>query len=338
MKHSKLILSVIGISVATIVVAAAIVSAVLLTKCYKGEERTYVYLTPDVPKDSVCAHLQEVGVRTTGFNLLSKMVGYKVRPGRYAVECGDNIMTLFRRLRNGQQEPINLTIPSVRTLDRLASFLGEHLMIDSIAFEQAFTDSAFCARLGYTHETLPALFIPNTYQVYWTISIDEFMSRMQREYKTFWNKEREQKATALNLTHEEISTLASIIDEETANNGEKPMVAGMYIKRLEVGMPLQADPTVKFALGDFSLRRIWGRHLTVDSPYNTYKNEGLPPGPIRIPSVAGIDAVLNCVHHDYLYMCAKEDFSGTHNFAKTYPEHLQNARRYTKALNERNIK
>ena len=338
MKHSKLILSAIGISVATIVVVAAAVSAVLLTKCYKGEERTYVYLTPDVPKDSVCARLQEVGVRTTGFNLLSKMVGYKVRPGRYAVERDDNIMTLFRRLRNGQQEPINLTIPSVRTLDRLASFLGEHLMVDSLAFEQAFTDSALCARWGYTRETLPALFIPNTYQVYWTISLDEFMSRMQRENKTFWNKEREQKASALNLTHEEISTLASIIDEETANNGEKPMVAGMYIKRLEVGMPLQADPTVKFALGDFSLRRIWGRHLTVDSPYNTYKNEGLPPGPIRIPSVAGIDAVLNCVHHDYLYMCAKEDFSGTHNFAKTYPEHLQNARRYTKALNERNIK
>ena len=338
MKHSKLILSAIGISVATIVVVAAIVSAVLLTECYKGEERAYVYLTPDVPTDSVCGRLQEVGVRTAGFNLLGKMVGYNVRPGRYAVEHGDNILTLFRRLRNGQQEPINLTIPSVRTLDRLASYLGERLMLDSLTFERAFTDSTLCARWGYTCETLPALFIPNTYQVYWTITLDEFLSRMQRENKAFWNKEREQKARALNFTHEEVSTLASIIDEETANNGEKPMVAGMYIKRLEVGMPLQADPTVKFALGDFSLRRIWGHHLTVDSPYNTYKNEGLPPGPIRIPSVAGIDAVLNCVHHDYLYMCAKEDFSGTHNFAKTYPEHVQNARRYTKALNERNIK
>ena len=135
-----------------------------------------------------------------------------------------------------------------------------------------------------------------------------------------------------------MATLASIIDEETANNGEKPMVAGMYINRLHKQMPLQADPTVKFALGDFSLRRIYQKHLTIDSPYNTYRNVGLPPGPIRIASIAGIDAVLNYVHHDYLYMCAKEDFSGTHNFARTYPEHLQNARRYVQALNERNIK
>ena len=321
-----------------VVLAMLVPPAIYLTECYKGEERAYVYLTPEMTADSVCSRLQETGVRTMGFNLLSKVVGYKVRPGRYAVDKGDNLLTLFRRLRNGQQEPINLTIPSVRTLDRLAGVLGERLMVDSLTFVQAFTDSIRCAQMGYTCETLPALFIPNTYQVYWTISLDDFLTRMQRENKNFWTKEREEKARALNLTHEEISTLASIIDEETANNGEKPMVAGMYIKRLEVGMPLQADPTVKFALGDFSLRRIWGRHLTVDSPYNTYKNEGLPPGPIRIPSVAGIDAVLNCVHHDYLYMCAKEDFSGTHNFAKTYAEHLQNARRYTKALNERNIK
>lgn len=140
------------------------------------------------------------------------------------------------------------------------------------------------------------------------------------------------------MTHREVMTLASIVDEETANKAEKPMVAGMYIKRLQVGMPLQADPTVKFAIGDFSLRRIWEKHLSVDSPYNTYKNTGLPPGPIRIPSVDGIDAVLNYVHHDYLYMCAKEDFSGTHNFARTYGEHLQNARRYAQALNHRGIK
>ncbi|MBQ9222710.1 MAG: endolytic transglycosylase MltG, partial [Prevotella sp.] len=154
---------------------------------------------------------------------------------------------------------------------------------------------------------------------------------------SFWNEERIQKAAQLKLTPTEVVTLASIIDEETANDAEKPMIAGMYYNRLQQEMPLQADPTIKYAIGDFSLKRIYHNMLTINSPYNTYKNTGLPPGPIRVPSIAGIDAVLNMVHHDYLYMCAKEDFSGTHRFAKTYQEHLQNAERYSKALNERGI-
>ena len=319
-----------------IVCAFLVTFSIFFGECAKEESHIYIY-EQDTPA-SVAGTLKENGVRVTGFSFLSRVLDYKVRPGLYLVNKGDNILILFRRLRNGQQEPINLTIPSVRTMERLAGFLGDKLMIDSTQVIEAFKDSAFCSIYGYSVETLPALFIPNTYQVYWTISLDDFMMRMERENKAFWNEEREKKAKALNMSHSEIITLASIIDEETANNGEKPMIAGMYIKRLQINMPLQADPTVKFALGDFSLRRIWGRHLTVDSPYNTYQNTGLPPGPIRIPSVAGIDAVLNYVPHDYIYMCAKEDFSGTHNFAKTYAEHLQNARRYTKALNERNIK
>ena len=314
-----------------------VVAGLFLTPCYSGEERALIYVVPaDNPSD-VKHKLNEADVRSIGFSLLGRVVGYKVRPGRYAVSRGDNLLSVFRRMRNGMQEPVNLTIPSVRTMDRLAEYLSQHLMLDSAEVAQSFADSVFCGRYGYNVQTLPALFIPNTYQVYWTISLDEFMSRMQRENKTFWTQQREEKAAAMGFSHEEIVTLASIIEEETANNGEKPMIAGMYIRRLQIGMPLQADPTVKFALGDFSLRRIWGHHLTVESPYNTYKNTGLPPGPIRIPSVAGIDAVLNYVPHDCIYMCAKEDFSGTHNFARTYGEHLKNARRYTKALNERNI-
>ena len=303
-----------------------------------AREKTLIYILADDTPASVKTTLKEKGVRTAGFFMLCRFLNYKVRPGQYLINKGDNILMVFRRLRNGQQEPVNLTIPSVRTMDRLAAFLGEKLMMDSTEVEEAFRDSEFCESYGYSIETLPALFIPNTYQVYWTTSLDDFMKRMQRENKAFWNDSRDQKAKAMGMSHEQVVTLASIVDEETANNGEKPMIAGMYIKRLQIGMPLQADPTVKFALGDFSLRRIWGKHLTVDSPYNTYKNTGLPPGPIRIPSVAGIDAVLNYVRHDYIYMCAKEDFSGTHNFARTYAEHLQNARRYTQALNERNIK
>ena len=160
---------------------------------------------------------------------------------------------------------------------------------------------------------------------------------MQKENKRFWNDERMAKAASLGLTKEEVATLASIVEEETANKTEMPRVAGMYYNRLRKPMPLQADPTIKFALGDFAITRIYHNMLFVDSPYNTYKYEGLPPGPIRMASVTGIDAVLNMERHDYLYMCAKEDFSGTHNFAVTYDEHLQNAARYSKALNERNI-
>ena len=174
--------------------------------------------------------------------------------------------------------------------------------------------------------------------MYWNVSLDGLMQRMKREHDAYWNADRKQKAAAQGLTPNEVATLASIIDEETANNAEKPMIAGMYLNRLKRGMLLQADPTVKYALKDFTLQRILNRHLEVESPYNTYKYAGLMPGPIRVPSVQAIEAVLNPAQHDYLYMCAKEDFSGTHNFARTLSEHMQNARRYQQALNKLGIK
>ena len=164
------------------------------------------------------------------------------------------------------------------------------------------------------------------------------MARIMKEHKNFWNAERLAKAKALNMTPVQVATLASIVDEETNNNAEKPIVAGLYINRLRRNIPLQADPTVKFAIGDFARKRILNADLAVESPYNTYKNIGLPPGPIRIPSIAGIESVLNHAKHNYIYMCAKEDFSGTHNFATTLSEHNANARRYQAALNKLNIK
>ena len=184
---------------------------------------------------------------------------------------------------------------------------------------------------------MPCPFIPETYQVYWDISIEDFFARMKKEHNKFWNEDRRLKAKTIGMTPEEVCTLASIVEEETNNNDEKPMVAGLYINRLHTGMPLQADPTIKFALQDFSLRRITNQHLSIQSPYNTYLNTGLPPGPIRIPSPKGLDSVLNYVKHNYIYMCAKEDFSGTHNFASNYADHMVNARKYWKALNERKI-
>ena len=260
-----------------------------------------------------------------------------IHTGRYAIRPNDNVYHVYSRFSRGYQEAINLTIGSVRTLDRLARSIGKQLMIDSAEIASQLFDSTFQAQMGYTNITLPSLFIPETYQVYWDMSVDEFFKRMKDEHKRFWNKDRLAQATAIGMTPEEVSTLASIVEEETNNNEEKPIVAGLYINRLHQDMPLQADPTIKFALQDFGLRRITNEHLKVNSPYNTYINTGLPPGPIRIPSKKGIDSVLNYTKHNYIYMCAKEDFSGTHNFASNYADHMANARKYWKALNERKI-
>lgn len=294
----------------------------------------YIYIDTDDNADSVRIK-SGMGWRWKAY---SALMTYKPRTGCYRIEPGDKALNVYRALRNGAQTPIMLTVPQARTMERLAGRLAGKLMLDSAEIAGTLRDSAACGRYGFTTATVPALFVPNTYEVYWDMSVNDLLGRMKREHNAFWNEERRQKAEAMGMTETEVATLASIVDEETADNGEKPAIAGMYINRLRIGMPLQADPTVKFAVGDFALRRIYNEHLKTDSPYNTYRNTGLPPGPICIPSIAGIDAVLNYTKHDYLYMCAKEDFSGTHNFAATYSEHLKNARRYIKALNNRNIR
>lgn len=293
-----------------------------------------VYIDADDTPDSV---MYKVGAPRR-WALLNRLFDDRSRTGHYTIQPHESMLQVYRKLRNGLQTPVNITIPQSRTMDMLAGYLSRHLMLDSMRLADSFRDTAFCASWGYTPQSIPALFIPNTYQIWWNISMDVFMERMRKENEEFWNAERSSKAKNLGLSREEVITLASIVAEETAYVPEMPTVAGMYIHRLEVGMPLQADPTVKFALGDFSLRRIYHNHLQVESPYNTYINRGLPPGPIRIPSVKAIDAVLNQEQRGYLYMCAKEDFSGSHNFAKTYSEHLANARRYSRALNARGIK
>ncbi len=320
---------------ATLVLLAAatlIAYRIVFLQRMPQQSQRSLYIDSDDNTDSVRTK-SDLGWR---FDLYTSIMPFRPRTGHYLVEPGVKTLELYRKLRNGAQDPIKLTIPSLRTLGRLAAYLGTQLMRDSTAFAEAFSTEA--EALGYTAQTLPALFIPNTYEIYWDVSPHGFMQRMQRENKAFWNPERERKAKAAGLSHNEVSTLASIVEEETANNGEKPMVAGLYLNRLHRGMLLQADPTVKFAMQAFGLRRIYNDHLRFESPYNTYLHPGLPPGPIRMPSIVGLDAVLNHAEHPYLYMCAKEDFSGTHNFAATYAEHLRNARRYVKALNERGIR
>jgi len=299
-----------------------------------GEQKEYIYIDRDDTTDSIRMK-SGLGWRWDVYN---NVLSYRPRTGRYRMEPEMTCLQFYRRLRNGIQEPMKLVVPTSRTMPRLGALLSHSLMMDSAEIVSVLTDSTYLWAKGYTAATVPALFIPNTYEVYWDISVDKFIERMERENHRFWTAEREAKAKAIGLTHEQVATLASIVDEETANDAEKPMIAGLYLNRLRIGMPLQADPTVKFAVGDFSLRRILNKHLRVESPYNTYLVEGLPPGPIRIASIAGLEAVLNHTEHPYLYMCAKEDFSGTHNFASTLAEHNRNARRYINALNRRGIK
>lgn len=317
---------------------------------FSGKSKTvYLYLDADDNYDSLCVKLRPIGTShgMHAFCTLSRHsdLVHHVRTGRYAISPSMGALKLFRHIKNGMQEPLQLTVPSVRTMGDMAAALGSKLMTDSAKLIHAFTDEALCQKYGYDTTTIAAMFIPNTYDIYWNVSPEALLDRMQKECKRFWNEDRVAKASALKLTPVQVSTLASIVDEETANNAEKPMIAGMYYNRLMVrsekypdGMPLQADPTIKFAWKQFGLKRIYNNLLHIHSPFNTYINPGLPPGPIRNPSIAGIDAVLNMVHHNYLYMCAKEDFSGTHNFATTYEEHLANAARYAAALNKRGIK
>ena len=313
-----------------------------LTSFSASEQTEYVYVDDDDTVDSVLTKLRPVASEhgLTGFSTLIRHTDYAQEPrtGRYAVKPDESVLTVIRKMKNGQQEALKLTIPESRTMRKLAGVLGQKLMLDSAQIAAALIDNPYCQRWGYDTATIAALFVPNTYEVYWNTTLDHLMERMVKEHDAFWNEERRQKAEAAGLTPNEVATLASIIDEETANNAEKPMIAGMYLNRLHQNMPLQADPTVKFALQKFELRRIYHDMLFIDSPYNTYRNIGLPPGPIKVASIKGMEAVLNYVKHDFLYMCAKEDFSGTHNFAVTYSEHLRNAARYAKALNERGVK
>lgn len=312
------------------------------TPLLNEKETQYLYIDRNDNIDSVLAKVSAIAKphAMKGFKALADFRGYgdNIIRGRYGVDTKMSANGLFNMLKRGEQTPLNVPIPSVRTMDKLAAAVGKKLELDSTELYRALTDEKVCQRYGYTLETLPSMFIPDSYNMYWTVTVDEFLDRMKKEHDRYWNEERLAKAKALDMTPVEVSTLASIVTEETAATQEKPTVAGLYINRLRKGMLLQSDPTVKFAMHDFTIRRILNRMLTTDDPYNTYKFKGLPPGPIRIPLKEDLEAVLNYEHHDYLYMCAKEDFSGTHNYARNEAEHAANARRYHQALNARGIK
>ncbi len=261
----------------------------------------------------------------------------RVQPGAYMLKRGWSNNQLIDLLRSGLQTPVKVTFNNIRFREDLAARLSHYLEADSAAFINVLNDQKVASDLGFTCESFPIIIIPNTYEVYWNTSPREFIERMKFEYDHFWNSARKKKASDLGLTPLQVVTIASIVQEESTKNDEKPRIAGVYINRIKKGWLLQADPTVKYALGDFQIKRILTKYLSVDSPYNTYKYVGLPPGPINFPDIASVDAVLNAEHHNYMYFCAKEDFSGHHNFAQSLAEHNRNAAKYQNALNRNKI-
>lgn len=268
------------------------------------------------------------------FSFLAKLMDYdeQVKPGRYVLEPNLSNIQAIRHLRAGIQEPVKVTFNNVRLIEDLSQKITRNLNMEPEEFEAALIKFAMNNDYGFDKDNVLTMFIPNTYEVYFNVSPDELIERMHAEYEKFWNEERKKKAEAVGLTPIEVSILASIVQAESVKRDEAPIIAGLYINRLKKGIPLQADPTLVFAVGDFTLKRVLNEHKEVDSPYNTYRNRGLPPGPVNMPEIFAIDAVLNYGKTNYLYMCAKEDFSGRHNFTHSYRQHLNNATRYQRAL------
>jgi UPF0755 protein len=270
------------------------------------------------------------------FGMLAKFMDYDemVKPGRYLIDQNASNLDVIRKLRIGDQDPVRITFSQARYFADMASKLTANIELDSSDLLTLLEKPETAAQYGFDRQSFPCMFIPNTYEVYWTISADELLVRMKSEYDQFWTDERLQKARSIGLTPIQVAILASIVQAEISHYDEASAVAGLYLNRLERNMFLQADPTLVFAIGDFSIRRVLNIHKQVESPYNTYKYIGLPPGPINFPSIKSLDAVLDAEDHNYLYMCAKADFSGYHDFSTNLRDHQNKARNYQKALNK----
>jgi len=262
----------------------------------------------------------------------------RVKAGRYHLHEGMSNRRLINMLASGTQEPVTLSFHNLRLKEQFAGFVGKKIEPDSAAILNLLDSTAFIKQYGFTPENVYAMFLPNTYQLYWNTSPEKFFKKMHGAYEKFWTGERRAKAAAINLDPIQVTVLASIVDAEALHDDEMPIIAGLYINRLKKGMKLESDPTIIFAENDFTIHRVLSRYLSINSPYNTYMHTGLPPGPIMMPSVNAINSVLDYQRSDYIYMCAKEDFSGYHNFATNMADHLVNAHKYQEALNERNIK
>ena len=300
------------------------------------QDDRYVYIYPGDTFKDVQNRLYDEKVvgDLLSFSFIAKLMNYDelVKPGKYLMRNRMSNLQAIQLLRAGDQTPVSITFNNIRMIDDLPVVITSNLAIDPNDFKEALEEFIDNNDQGFNRENIISMFIPNTYEVYWTISGEGLVERMNEEYQRFWNDNRIAKAKNIGLKPMEVSILASIVQAENSQNDEGQRIAGLYMNRLNQNMRLGADPTVVFAVGDFTLKRVLNEHLEVDSPYNTYKYGGLPPGPINMPTIRNIDAVLNYEQHSYLYMCAREDFSGYHNFATTYSEHLANARKYQRQL------
>lgn len=311
-----------------------------LNTSFNIEKTVYIYVDEKDDYNSVrqllidSAKINNIDV----FDKLAKLKSYKeVKTGKYAITKQDDAKSVLNKLQFSYQVPVRVTFNNMRLKSNLTERISEQLMFSKEDLDKVLNDSFFCAKYQMDTASIVSIFIPNTYEFYWNITPEKFVDKMYNEYKKFWTEDRLNKAKKINLTPLEVSSLAAIVEEECYLESEYPIVAGLYLNRLNKGMPLQADPTLKFAAGDFSLKRILNKHKEIDSPYNTYLNKGLPPSPIRIPSIKGIDAVLNPDNNNYLYMCAKDDLSGAHSFETNLKDHNKNALKYHNALNDRKI-
>lgn len=303
---------------------------------------TDIFIPRNADFDKVMKELKEreVLVNEESFRWVAEQKEYPdfIKPGKYRIESGWSNNELVNHLKGGNQIPVRVTLDNVKTLDALAGKAAKQIEPDSAQLMEYLSSPEVISHYGFQLTTFISMFIPNTYEMYWSITAEEFTSRMAKEFKSFWSDERKAKARALGLSQSEVATLASIVQEETRKSDEMPKVARLYLNRLKRGMKLQADPTVKYAVGDPSLRRIYFKHLEKQSPYNTYIHKGLPPGPIALPQKQALDAVLNAPQHDYIFMCAKPDYSGYHNFSKTLAQHNRYRREYINFLRREGVR
>ena len=326
-----LVLSVLGISFSFYAYQVVYTPNILVDQ----EDRIFMVKEGDTFKDvQQQIHEGKIAQDLISFSFLAKLMNYDehIKPGRYRLKKNMSNLRAVQLLKSGAQEPVSITFNNVRLIPELAEKITRNLGMKPEEFEAALVQFSMTNSYGLNKDNILVIFIPNTYKVYYNILPEALVKRMYQEYENFWTDERKAKAKKIGLTRTEVSILASIVQAETIREDEAPTIAGLYMNRLKQGIPLQVDPTLVFAVGDFTLKRILNIHKEIDSPYNTYKNAGLPPGPINMPEIRSLDAVLNFQLSDYLYMCAKEDFSGRHNFTSDYKEHMNNAIRYQKAL------
>lgn len=303
-------------------------------------DESYLYVPTGSDLNSLTALLKEKHIieNDKTFLWVAEKKGFdRVLPGRYRISEGMSNNDLVNLLRSGKQDPVSVTFNNVYTKEHLAGKLAKNIEADSLQFITYFDTTTVFAKRFISKENILTVFLPNTYECYWNTSAEQFVKRMLNEHEKFWQGDRSDRAAEIGLTPQEVYTLASIVYAETKKPDEAAKIAGVYMNRLQKNIPLQADPTLKFALGDFTIQRILNKDKLIDSPYNTYKYTGLPPGPVCMPPISYIDAVLHFEKHNYIFFCAREDFSGYHNFAVTLSQHNENARRYQNALNKRNI-